>query len=66
MKACAPPPRPILHWRPYLGTEWHRFVRVSTKRYESKGLVPSPHLVETLSEYAYRVEPVGGNAGLPG
>jgi hypothetical protein len=53
MKASAspPPPRPILHWRQFL---------------RSKGLVPSPHLVEILSEYGYRVEPVGGNAGLPG
>jgi|SRR5579864_3460820 len=143
MKACAspPPPRPILHWRPYLGTEWHCFVRVSRKRYESlcpwrvglpkvdstalmlppaplrctrceqaaterygvafgrdasdgwengfhtnhlqmiyardtparivqflrsKGLAPSPHLVEILSEYGYRVEPVGGDLGLSG
>jgi hypothetical protein len=32
----------------------------------SKGLAPSPQLVEILAEYGYRVEPVGGDAGLSG
>ncbi|HEV3074007.1 MAG TPA: hypothetical protein VHB47_06270 [Thermoanaerobaculia bacterium] len=32
----------------------------------SKGLVPSPYLVEILSDYGYRAEPVAGDAGLPG
>jgi hypothetical protein len=137
MKTC---PAPILHWRPFVGTEWHCFVRVSRKSYESlcscrvrlrkvdsaalmlppvplrctsceraaterygvtfgraasnrwengfnangllnqgqvtaarivsflrtRGLAPSPYLVEILAEYGCRVEPGGGDAGLPG